>query len=202
MAAIWRSEKVGDMNHEVILEGFGCKLRPASLDDSQFIVELRNMDFAKGNINRTSTDVERQKEWMRKYLARPDDYYWLISPANGEGRPVGTIGLYDFTPDRREAMPGRWVMMNQTSFNVMAPIFLVYRFAFESLGVDRLVMDVVSDNRKVRRFHELYGARPMACPERYRQETQASGLDLAWYELPAADWPAMKACWQPILETF
>ena len=116
------------MDHDVHLKGFGCYLRPVRLDDADFIVNLRNQDFARGTIHETSTDISKQIEWIEEYLKRPNDYYWIICVDDGNDTPIGTVGLYDFTNDRREAMPGRWAMYPQDTVSVMAPVFLLYQY--------------------------------------------------------------------------
>lgn len=190
------------MDHNVELIGYGCKLRPATEDDSEFIVNLRGQNFAHGTIHQTSTDVGQQRRWMREYLGRDKDYYWIICATKGEMTPIGTIGLYDFMNGNEEAMPGRWVMFPQMWFNVMAPVFLVYQFAFEVLKVKKLIMDVVASNRKVRRFHELYGARIVECPKRYLGVEKEVGSKMVWYELSNVEWNGVKTYWQPVLEDF
>ena len=49
-----------------------------TVEDAEFIVMLRNQAHAKGCVNDTSTDVERQRQWIRDYLKRDNEYYWII----------------------------------------------------------------------------------------------------------------------------
>ena len=189
------------MRHDIVLEGFNCRLRPVCEADAAFIIRVRTQERANGNINATSPSIPEQETWIRRYLERADDYYWIVECIN-TGAPIGTIGLYDFLPDRSEAMPGRWVMLPQADVNIMASVLLMYAFAFDRLGVKRLVISVVPDNRKVLHFHRLFGARPIATPERYAQKEADSGVCQRWFELTEHDWPAMKAEWEPILNEF
>ena len=190
------------MRHNIILKGFGCVLRPVTLDDSEFIVNLRNQDFAQGMIHATSCDIVLQDNWTRQYFEREDDYYWIICADDERLTKLGTIGLYDFSENKGEAMPGRWVVLPQAKFNILTPIYLIYQFAFESLGVKKMVMDVVAANKKVRRFHELYGAVQIECPARYRNVEKEVGRAMVWYEFPVERWQEMKSYWRPVLEVF
>ena len=189
------------MRHDIVLEGFNCRLRPVCEADAPFIIQVRTQERANGNINATSTSVPEQVAWINRYLERANDYYWIIECIS-TGASIGTIGLYDFLSDGSEAMPGRWVMLSQADVNVMAPIFLMYAFAFERLGIKRLVSSVMPDNRKVLHFHKLLGARPIATPERYAQKEVDSGICQRWFELTEHDWLVMKDGWEPILNDF
>lgn len=184
-----------------VLEGFGCRLRPVSVDDAAFIVNLRNQPFAKGKIHDTSMSIEAQRAWIKSWESREDDYYWIIESTQSDATPIGTIGFYDIDWKTREGMPGRWVMLPQTEVNIMAPFLLIYEFVFERLGLDRVVMDVVETNKKVRRFHAAYGAEPIDRPLRYAGEEQ-SGLELVWLGFAKAKWPTMKEFWTPILDAY
>ena len=189
------------MRHDIVLEGFNCRLRPVCEADAPFIIQVRTQERASGKINATSSSIQEQEAWIRRYLERADDYYWIVECIS-TGTPIGTIGLYDFSPDGSEAMPGRWVMLPQTDVNVMASVLLMYAFAFERLGIKRLVISIMPDNKKILNFHKLFGAHPIVVPERYVQREVASGVCQRWFELIEHDWPAMKTEWEPILNEF
>lgn len=192
------------MNHDVVLEGYGCRLRPVRPEDAAFIVGLRCQPFAQIGIHATSPSVAAQEAWIDRYLRRAGDYYWIIeAPRLGAWDPVGTIGLYDVTEDSSEAMPGRWVVYPQQDFPAALPVYLVYRFAFETLNMHRLVFDVVSANRKVLKFHNLMGARMIAKPPLRYTETEAEvGAPLTWFEITSAMWPDIKLVWEPIFAAY
>ena len=185
-----------------ILEGYGCRLRPVAVEDAAFIVNLRNQPFAKGTIHATSTSVDRQIQWIVNWQQRENDYYWIIEAPGEVSESIGTIGFYDLELGLGEGMPGRWVMLPQTRVNIMAPFLLLYGFVFEELCLNRVVMDVVASNKKVRRFHELYGARYIQAPSRYADTESEVGAPLVWFEFLRDQWPSMKEYWKSILEVF
>ena len=198
MVDIWRNK----MTNVPTLEGYGCRLRPVKVEDAEFIVKRRNQSFAKGMIHATSTSVEKQIQWIANWQLRENDYYWIIE-TTGEGvESIGTIGLYDLELEMKEGMPGRWIMLPQNEVNIMAPFLLLYGFVFEVLCLDRVVMDVVADNKKVRRFHELYGARYIEPPARYVDAESEVGMPLVWFEFSSSQWPDMNEYWKSILEVF
>lgn len=189
------------MLHDVVLEGFNCRLRPVREEDAEFIVMLRNQDRAKGRIGSTSQSVEAQVGWLRDYFKRENDYYWIIE-SRPDSSPVGTIGLYDFTADGFSAMSGRWVMIPQIAINIMAPVFLLYRFAFEKLRLEQLVFSVMPDNRKVVKFQLICGASEIVVPLRYQQHESESNIRQRWFAFDEKAWQSMKSQWEPVLNEY
>ena len=58
------------MQHNVILSGWGCCLRPVTIADSEFIIRVRSQDKAKGNIHAIGANIADQEEWIRNYYKR------------------------------------------------------------------------------------------------------------------------------------
>ena len=183
------------MNHNVILEGWNCRLRPVRLDDAEFIVRLRNQDFAKGYIHATDDSIEKQKEWLNDYYGRDRDYYWILENIS-DGQKVGTYGLYNFVGDM--AMPGRMVVLPTADFLQAAYSILMREFAFETLGIGRLVGCVVPSNKKVIKFAKLMGGEVIReCPPEYMHLEKE--IHQIWTEVTAERWPKIKERWCSLL---
>lgn len=161
--------------------------------DAAFIVALRNQDFARGFVNSTAASVSKQAEWIRNYLARAGDYYWVIEDPAAGGKAVGTIGLYHAQPEQAEV--GRWIMLPGTGFPVIAPTLLTYAFAFEQLQLPRIVFCVVSGNKKVLRFHRLLGE-PETHVERHALQIDGVWVDLVWFAATRSFWQENRARWE------
>lgn len=189
------------MTNIPVLTGYGCRLRPVEISDAEFIVNLRNQPFAKGTIHATSTSVEKQEEWIKLWQEKEHDYYWIIEDTQMFS-PIGTIGFYDVDLENMEGMPGRWVMLPQTTVNIMAPFLLMYGYIFDVLRFRRVIMDVVAANKKVRRFHSLYGAEYVMPPSKYEGTEAEVGVPLVWFEFRKEQWPTMFEYWKPILESY
>lgn len=183
------------MKHDVVLEGYGCRMRPAELEDAGFIVHLRNLPHARGNISDTSASIEKQREWLIRYFDRPGDYYWILEES-GTGRSVGTYGLYDIHGGT--GVPGRWVMLPDADFSIAATTLLVCQFAFENLGLDKLVFNVVSTNQKALKFHRLFGARETHVGNN-GEIINGHPVDFVWFELTKPEWPALFAKWDRLI---
>jgi len=53
------------MNHTVQAEGFGIRLRPVKMEDSAFIVWLRNLEHARGRVGDSAADAPARKPGSR-----------------------------------------------------------------------------------------------------------------------------------------
>lgn len=182
------------MIHSIILERWGCRLRPVVQSDAEFIVRLRTQDHTLGMIHDTSSSIEKQHQWIEDYESRAGDYYWIIENMDNQ-MPVGTHGLYHI--EEKQGEIGRWVMLPETHFPVAAPTLLTYEFAFEALGFDKIVFDVVSDNRKVLKYHRMMGAHETYI-ERSALQINNKEANLIWFEIKKEYWPEIKAKWFPL----
>jgi RimJ/RimL family protein N-acetyltransferase len=149
------------MKHNISLEGFGVRLRPATLEDSAFIVELRNSPHAIGLIGDSAQTVETQRAWLQRHFEVPDDYYFVIETSH-DNRAVGVLGIYDIHGDVGEW--GRWIIKPGVPA-AAASAWLVLKICFEQLGLKTVRGLIVEMNKEVISFHrrigyELIGVHP------------------------------------------
>jgi RimJ/RimL family protein N-acetyltransferase len=183
------------MKHDVILEGYGCRLLPVEVNDAEFIIHIRTLDHARGFIGDTSASVDAQADWIRKYHERENDYYWVIVDLKANQK-VGTIGLYDI--DKDSGMPGRWVLLPNINFMIASPVILVYQFAFSGLKLKKLFFNVVAENKKVLKFHRLFGATETH-REKNGQQINGESVDFIWFEITEMEWQAIYDKWDHLL---
>lgn len=143
------------MRHEHRLQGRAFALRPLELDDAALVVGLRT-DPERGRfLNATSARVEDQVAWTERYFEREGDFYFIVTrPADGS--PEGAVALYDEDRAGRSAEWGRWIL-RPGSLAAPESALLIYRFGFETRGLDRLYCRTVAANEPVVRFHESAG---------------------------------------------
>jgi RimJ/RimL family protein N-acetyltransferase len=154
------------MRHDIRLRGHRYDLRPVVRDDAAFIVELRTDPELSAYLHPTSPDVADQEAWLEAYFQRPGDYYFTVDD-RVTGLPVGVVAVYD--SDGRSAEWGRW-LIRRTAPAAVESALLVYRAAFEALGLDELYCRTVAGNESVVSFHDSSGA-------------ARSRLLPAWFEL-------------------
>jgi len=149
------------MRHSLRIEGFRYGLRPIRTEDARFVVELRTDPELGAYLHRTSGRVEDQEAWLAAYFERAGDYYFIVEELK-TGEPVGAIGLYD--SDGRQAEWGRWLIRKGSPAAVESAL-LIYRAAFEGLGLAEVYCRTVAQNAKVVSFHDSSGAERVATLE-------------------------------------
>ena len=144
------------MNTKPLVRGKNIYLREVTLNDAQFILNLR-LDPAKGrHLSQTQPGVEKQQEFIRRYFQSQQDFYFII--CDWSDSPLGTVRIYDIQND--SFCWGSWILSaGAPSIAAIESALLLYDFAFFSLHYKRTHFDVRKDNRKVIDFHLRMGAR-------------------------------------------
>lgn len=134
-------------------------LRLAEIYDASFIMNLRINGQKTKYLSRVDDDVEKQKIWLSDYKAREirgEEFYFVI--CNKTNMPCGTVRVYDFKDESFSW--GSW-LINSKAAPFTAGIesaLLIYEFAFKHLHLKKCHFEVVTENTKVRSFHEKMGA--------------------------------------------
>ncbi|MFO1487497.1 MAG: GNAT family N-acetyltransferase [Verrucomicrobiota bacterium] len=144
------------MRHDLHLNGCAYRLRPVGVEDAELIIELRGGEGQRARfLHPISPDPALQREWITRYLARENDYYWVVERLDGK-RSEGLIGIYDLKPERQAAEWGRWIL-RPDSLAAAESALLVYRAAFENLQLNSLYCLTIADNLPVVSFHDSCG---------------------------------------------
>lgn len=131
-------------------------LREVCEDDASFILELRSDEQLGKFLSKTVSDVSKQKEWIRKYKLRLNEYYFII--CGRDGASYGTVRIYDVQGD--SFCWGSWIIKNSApSYIAIESAFLIYEFAFKKLGFKKSHFDVRKGNDKVINFHKRLGSK-------------------------------------------
>lgn len=142
------------MKHKFSLDGYCYRLRPVKITDADFIIDVRLEDAERNQfIHTISRDIELQKKWIKKYFETPDDYYFVIENRI-TGRSEGLISFYNVEDGKAEW--GRWVI-KKGSLAAVESVYLIYRIAFEQIGLKELYCCTIADNLSVVSFHESIG---------------------------------------------
>jgi RimJ/RimL family protein N-acetyltransferase len=144
------------MQHDLSLEGYRFALRPVRRSDAAFILDLRSNPELRRYIHSTSSRVEDQEAWFDAYATRPHDYYFVVQDRTLD-EPVGVAGLYFVDEAARSAEWGRW-LIRRRSLAALESAVLIYRVAFEQLGLETVTCVTMVDNASVVSFHDTSGA--------------------------------------------
>ncbi len=182
------------MDHQFRAEGFGLRLRPVALGDAAFIVWVRNLEHVRGRIGDSAVDVPEQEAWLRKYLDRPGDYYFLIETKGG--LPVGTYGFSDLRGGSAES--GRWVVRPEVPAAIPSAI-LCLDLAFEQLQLKFLRVRTVSTNTTVLSLNRKFGMRQTHV-EKDSVKIGGQWVDQVAFTLDPADWLKARAPLLPLAQ--
>lgn len=129
-------------------------LRNAQPEDAEFIVKIRT-DARKGQyISATSSDIEKQRQWLQQYLESEGQAYFIMTSLDGE--KYGTVRMYDQQGD--SFCWGSWVIAADAPTHVaIESALLVYTYGLK-LGFTKAHFDVRKGNESVIKFHKRFGA--------------------------------------------
>lgn len=176
------------MRRELSLQGAAFGLRPVRDDDAEFIVGLRSDPELGRWLNPTSPKVEDQLAWLARYYERPGDYYFVIERLS-TGAAEGLIGIHDV--ENSEAEWGRW-LLKPGSLAAVESAALIYRCAFEQLGLSAVCCRTLAANERVVSFHDSCGiAERRLLPGHV--ELRGERLDAIEHRLTREAWPAVDA---------
>jgi RimJ/RimL family protein N-acetyltransferase len=175
------------MNHTVQAEGYGIRLRPVQIEDSAFIVWLRNLDHARGRVGDSAVDTPAQEAWLREYFQRRGDYYFILETLDKIS--VGAYGIYNLVGSSAES--GRWVIRPDVPAAIPCAIVAFDEIAFGKLNLTELRVKTVSTNQPVLSLNRKLGF----CQTRVERSAQKIGgapVDLVHYLLAKKDWPPVR----------
>jgi RimJ/RimL family protein N-acetyltransferase len=170
------------MQHSLTAQGYGIRLRPVRLDDAPFIVWLRNLDFVKGRVGDSATDIPDQEKWLNHYLERDGDYYFIAETLNEI--PLGTYGIYDLNETSAEI--GRLVIRPEVPAGVPATVLLIDLFC-EQMGITQLRGRVVARNHRARALFRRLGFNEVKV-ECAGEVIGGNAVDMVLLSLATEDW--------------
>lgn len=129
--------------------------REVTVDDAEFILDLRT-DPEKGKyLSLTASDLDKQKSFIASYLKSQTDFYFIICDWNW--KRLGTIRIYDIQGDSFSW--GSWILSKEASVNAaIESVLLLYDFAFFALHYRKSHFNVRKENQRVLDFHKRFGA--------------------------------------------
>lgn len=163
------------------LRGAVVSMTPCGVADADDLIRMRNAERARFALNQTQAlTLESQSAFLRTYLARTDDLYWMIRDPHG--RVVGANALYSIDPNGRAAEKGRLVVDEQLGLTgpfALESDLLLLGFAFDVLELEQVVTIVRPENSKMLSMNARFGFQ--RCGER-----EVRGVDYQEFSLDRA----------------
>lgn len=177
--------------HEPI-DGVALRLRSVEEADAERILDLRTDKSLTRFLPPLQGTLVSQRRWIASQRSKQADYYFAIEKKSNPRAPVeGFLGLYGFTSDgSMTAEWGRWILAKSSLASVESA-FLLYRFAFESLNLRRIVCHSVLANESVVSFHDRCGLKRVRV---LKNEFDIYGCqyDAVEHALTINEWPEVK----------
>lgn len=141
------------MRHNISIEGSAFRLRPVTEADAATIVQLRFKPELTRFVHAISPRVQDQITWLEQYFLRDADFYFIVETRSGS-HFEGTVAVYDIV--NRMGEWGRWIL-RPGSLAAPESVLLLYRVAFEILGLNEVYCHTVAMNEPVLSFHDRCG---------------------------------------------
>jgi RimJ/RimL family protein N-acetyltransferase len=136
--------------------GRNIVLANVQVEDAEFILSLRLDPDRSRFLTPVDPDIEKQREWIRSYLASKGQAYFVICDTSM--RRLGTVRIHDAGGDSFSW--GSWILSDGAPATAaLESAVLVYHLATRIWGFRSAHFKVHRANVPVLAFHEKFGAR-------------------------------------------
>lgn len=140
------------MVYKGIILGDYVYLKSANVDDAEFTLALRQNPLLTRYLPKLDISLEQQKSWILSQREKEGDYFFVVNTL--EDKPIGTVSVYNIQGDSAES--GRLALIGNAFQNTEASL-LLFKFAFEILGLQIVTGYIVDGNKRAERFNKQFG---------------------------------------------
>ena len=184
------------------IDGVALRLRCVEASDAQRVFDLRTDPSLTRFLPPLQGVPSDQARWIESQRQKPNDFYFAIEKKHKPGGEAeGFLGLYNFVGDDvATAEWGRWILAKNSLASVESA-YLLYRFAFETLSLGRVVCHSLLANETVVSFHDRCGLERIRTLEK---EFNIRGVEYDAVEhcVTASNWPSVKSTMLGWVERF
>ena len=135
------------------IEGKYVNLREIEITDAEFILELRTKGKGAKFLHETSTNVNKQIEYLQRYKQLDNEWYFIVE--NKMHYPLGCLSAYDI--QENSACTGRWVMSKSAKLQEsIEGDLLLKNFVFNILEKDNLRTDTKHSNKNMINYFKIW----------------------------------------------
>lgn len=170
-----------------------CRLRRITRADLEMVRRWRMLpEITRYMYTSPEITAAEQAAWFERIDASSTDLVWIIELVDG-GVPVGLLSLSDIDLVHRRACWAYYIAESEARGKGLARTLElnIYRYVFETLGLNRLWCEVLSFNDKVVAMHEKFGSKVEGI---LRQHIFKDGQshDVVRMAVLAEDWPSIR----------
>ena len=143
---------------KMLMRSKNLKIKFVEESDAQFILDLRNNKELGKYLSSTSSSLENQKEWINNYKKREkngEEYYFKAYNDNSD---IGFFRLYNIDNTKKELTFGSFIMkVDRPKYAAIESMILAMEFAFKTLNMDKVLLDVRINNERAKNFYNRFG---------------------------------------------
>ncbi len=148
------------MRQSFFQKGKNICLSPLLEEDIQMIRIWRNRDDIRCRfINQDIISEHAQRKWFESYSSKRNDYVFIISDKQSS-KKIGMCALYNFDEDKKCAEFGRFIIADNEFHGKgygREALLCIEKIAFEQMGLEKLLLEVFSDNYSAIKVYEKCG---------------------------------------------
>lgn len=137
-----------------IIEGKTVRLRSIEESDAEVTYKMRTDPEKTRFVHRNTGTVEDQRNYIKRQRTLPGDYLFMVEDL--KGNPIGMKGVYDYDPVAKTVETGRFIGYGTQIQNIEA-LKLSFDFAFDILGVDKIIMSALEHNNVMLGIQKRFG---------------------------------------------
>ena len=177
-----------------VLIGKTIRMRAMEESDAEVTFNMRNDPEKTKFLNSPPESVEAQRIYIAKQRKAVDDYYFMIEDL--AGNPIGMKAFSNYSPEMKTVESGRFIGFGSQVQHIEA-LIMGFDFAFDILGVEKVLMTVIENNKTMHSLQQRLGAK-----ETNRVFMPAFGCDSIHSELNRDDYLAARKKAENIIERF
>ena len=182
------------MVYDGIIEGLTVRLRSIEESDAEVTYKMRTDPVKTRFVHRNNGTVEDQRNYIKRQRMLPGDYLFMVE--NLKGEPIGMKGVYDYDTVKKTVETGRFIGYGSQVENIEA-LKLSFDFAFDILGVDKIIMAALENNNMMLGIQRRFGVEFT-----HRESMEGIAQDNLYSELTKEAYAVSKAKVQKLIERF
>lgn len=145
------------MERLIILQDYSVVLRQLTHDKIEMVRRWRNdpkisqyMEF------REMITPEMQERWYQKISTSGKDFFFIIEVG---GKEIGLTNVRDVDFEKKEGIPGIFIWDDDylnSDYSFRSSLCLM-DFAFDTLGLERMITHILRDNKRAIDFNLFWG---------------------------------------------
>lgn len=111
-------------------------------------------DITRGMYTDPVITPEAQKQWFERVSGDPTQMHWVTVR---DEKPIGLVSLTSISQTHKSCVTGGYIAEERDFASVIANEYGLLKVAFDVLGMNRVQTEVLSNNMRIVKLHEMEG---------------------------------------------